>query len=99
MRSPYGVSCFPVACTAGDNHIAPVHAYPHILSRHKKRIAVVAEPAAEGTEDPDPLPHRDPAGQLHVPVAHFRVLVEYSFCLLEQYRYPFTSNLFGCRIF
>jgi hypothetical protein len=75
-----------------------VDPYPHILSRYEERIAVVAEPAAEGAEDPDPLPHRDPAGQLHVPVAHFRVLAEYAFCLFEQHRYSFSRNLFCSRI-
>jgi len=59
----------------------------------------MAEATTEGTEDPDPLSHRYPAGQLHVPVAHFWVIGENAVCLFEQHRYALACNLFCSRIF
>jgi hypothetical protein len=49
---------------------------PHVLSRYQERITVMTVLAAEFMIYPDPLAHSNPAGEGHVTVAPFWVLME-----------------------
>jgi hypothetical protein len=99
MRSHHAVAHFLVAGLTGDHDSPPVYPYPHILTRHQEHVAVVTELPAEGPVDPYPLAHRDPAGNLHVPVAQRRMPVENPERLLEQYANSFLRDLFCQGIF
>ena len=85
--------------TGNHNH-APVHPHPHISSWNKIRVAMVAEPSAELPVYPDTLAHRNPACEINVPVAPFRIFTERNFRLLKQDfntlpRDPFSSGVTG----
>jgi hypothetical protein len=82
----------------GNYDSAPVHPHPHVLSRNQERVTVVAEPVAEFPVDTDPLAHRDPACQIDITVAPFRVCTERTPCLFEQDRNTFPGNLFCHRV-
>ena len=56
---------------------------------------MVTEPAAEFPVNPDPLAHRDPPGEVHIPVTPLRVCTERMLCLSEQDLDAFPGNLFG----
>jgi hypothetical protein len=96
MRSHHTVSCFFIAGITGDHDITPVHPHSHIHTRYQERVAVVAVLAAKFLVNPYPLAHGDPAGEIDIPVAHFRIPVKYDTRLFKQHHYTFPRNLF-CR--
>jgi hypothetical protein len=55
---------------------------------------MVAETAAEFPVDPDALAHRDPACEINVPVAPFRICAERNFRLLKQDLNTLPGNSF-----
>jgi hypothetical protein len=99
MRSHHTVSRFFITGITGDHDIPPVHPHPHILPRHQERVTVVAVLAAKFLVDPYPLAHGDPAGEIDVPVAHFRMPVKDEPRLFKQHDYTFPRNIFCCGIF
>jgi len=92
MRSHHPVSHLPVTFPAGNDDIAAMHPHPHVQSRNEERETVVAVLAAQFAVYPDPLAHGNPAGELYVPVAPFRVFWECIARLQEQLTYPFPSH-------
>jgi len=96
--SHYSVSCCSVAGFAGDDYIAPVHPHPHVLTRHKEGITVMAVLATEFPVDPDPLPHGDLPCEFHVSVAQFRVRGVDEPGLPEEHPDTFPGNLFAGRV-
>jgi hypothetical protein len=76
MRSHYPESHLFVTNFTGNHHIAAVNPYPHVLSRHQERIAVMAKLATELTVNVYPLAHGNPAGKRHIAVTPLRVLME-----------------------
>jgi hypothetical protein len=92
MRSHYAVSHLLIAYPAGHHDHAAVHAHPHVLSRDKERVTVVAVLAAEFTVYPYPLAHGNPAGERYITVTPFRMLMERLACPEKQDTDPFLSH-------
>jgi hypothetical protein len=72
---------------------------PHTRSspRYEKRGAVPAELPPEIAVDPDPLAHRYPPCNLHVPAAQFWLRGKSCLCLGKEHRYTLAGDLFGLR--
>jgi hypothetical protein len=98
MRFYHLISHLPVAYPAGHDNVTPVHPHPHIPSRHKERITVMAVLAAELAIDTDPLAHGNPAGERNVTVAPFGVFAECFLCLREQDADPFLCHHLCCGV-
>jgi hypothetical protein len=94
MRSHHTVSCLFITGMTGNHHSAPVHPYPHVLSRYKERITVVAELVPVLPVNPDPLAHCNPACKINVTVTPFRMGAECLLCLFKQDLDSFPGNLF-----
>jgi hypothetical protein len=54
--------------------------------------------ATEFLSNPDPLPHCNPASELHIAVTPFRMGTKRQARLLKQYLDALLGNLFCCRI-
>jgi hypothetical protein len=76
-----------------------VNPYPHVLSRHQERIAVMTVLASVFVAYTNPLAHSNPAGEIHVSVTPFGMLMKCLSRLSEQHADPFPCHLFCCGIF
>jgi len=82
----------------GDHNGATMHPDPHVPSRYKERVAVVAEPSPELKVHPDPLAHCYPAGKFNIAVTPFGMVSKRPLCLLKQDLNSFPGNLFCDRV-
>lgn len=73
----------------------PVYPHPHITTRDKERITMVAVLTAVLPVYPHPLAHRDLSGKVNVTVAQFRIFIKNFPCLFKQDSDTFLRNSFG----
>jgi hypothetical protein len=92
MRSYHPVSHLLIAYPAGYHYIPTVHPHPHILSRYKERVTVMAELSTEFAVNMYPLAHGNPAGKRHIAVTPLRVLMKGILCLGKQHTDPFLCH-------
>jgi hypothetical protein len=80
----------------GDHYLASVNPNPHIISRNKKSIAMVAKLATELPVDPDSLSHCNPACKSDKTITPFRMSTKLQARLLEKDFNTLHGNFF-CR--
>jgi len=74
--------------------MAPVHPYPHVLSRNEKCIAVMAELATELLIDPEPLAHGNLPCNCNIAITPFGMVAKRKVRLLKKNFNTFPCNLF-----